>query len=577
MHVRSTLLSPALLVSFCFLAACAESPAGGQASAALPDRVQVATPDNPETLMEQVEDDSEAVANRFVDFSYELKRRDFPKAEEWLSEDFVGQALFGEMPSEVQSLPLGAEVEVFDHAAAPVTDRAGWAKALELGLGPWERVDGVVIKVKGAEFNRSRPAWGKIRFRFEFFGIADGGGTRAVTAWSWGRVEKQRGQWMLTALELTSLKIERRAAPLFTEVSTTTGLAKTGIRFGKPGNTSFGWQGVSGGDVNGDGLWDLYMPSETENFLYIARPDGTFRDESKAWGVKTPAGGTASLFLDFDNDGDQDLFCADEGWQGAGDDRLGNPLRLFVNEGGKFTDRGAELGFTGIVPAYTLTALDYDNDGFVDVYVSNYGVQRKVANNDWLDATNGGTNMLFRNLGGKGFQDVAKEAGVADGRWSYASAAADFDGDGDVDLNVANDYGENALFVNQGDGTFVDKAKEWGIGDRGNGMGTMWGDFNSDGRLDLYIANMSSTAGNRILGRMTKKDDDKVQGLLKMAAGNSIFIQQADGGFVRQDKKMGGVGASWAWAPLALDMDLDGHLDIYNCSGYVTGDTAADT
>jgi len=561
-----------LLVSVGLFAA-----AGARAQSALPEEIHVADPDRPETLMEQVEDDSEAVANRFVDFAYELKRRDFHKAEDWLSDDFAGQALFGAIPSSFEALPLGAEVEVFDHAAAPVVGKAEWAQALELGLGPWERVDGVVIKVKGAEFNRSIPQWGKIRFRFEFFGIANGGGTRAVTAWTWGRVEKRRGQWMLTALELNSLKTERRSAPLFTEVSISVGLAKSGIRFGKPGNTSFGWQGVAGGDVNGDGLWDLYLPSETENFLYLAQPDGSFRDEARAWGVKTPAGGTAALFLDFDNDGDQDLFCSDEGWQGAGDDRLGNPLRLFVNEGGKFVERGAELGFTGIDPAYTLTALDYDNDGFVDVYVSNYGVQRKVANNDWLDATNGGTNRLFKNLGGKSFRDVAKEAGVADGRWSYASAAADFDGDGDIDLNVANDYGENALFENQGDGTFVDRSKEWGIGDRGNGMGTMWGDFNSDGRLDLYIANMSSTAGNRILGRMTKKDDDTVQGLLKMAAGNSIFLQQADGSFARQDKKLGGIGASWAWCPLALDMDLDGHLDIYNCSGYVTGDSAADT
>jgi len=589
----SLLFRAALLVSLSLASACSNevppdsgpvvAPAGGLAQAppaapvALPDKIEIADPDNPVTLMDQVEDDSEEVANRFVDFSFELKRRDFGKAAEWLAEDFAGQALFGDIPHEVAAKPLDSELVTYDHTAAPIVDKAGWAAALQTGLGPWERVDGVVVKVKGAEFNQGRPRWGKIRFRFEFFGLAAGGGKRAVTAWTWGRVEKRRGKWMLTALELTSLKTERRDAALFTEVSTTTGLAKSGIRFGKPGNTRFAWQGVAGGDVNGDGLWDLYMPSETENFLYIAQPDGTFVDRAEAWGVKTPAGGTASIFLDFDNDGDQDLFCADEGWEGPGGDREGNPLRLFVNDGKKFEEKGSELGFTGIVPAYTLTALDYDLDGFVDVFVCNYGVQSKEPNNDWLSATNGGTNMLFKNLGGKGFRDVAKEAGVNDGRWTYASAAADFDGDGDIDLNVANDYGTNTCLENQGDGTFVNRSEEWGIGDRGNGMGTMWGDFNSDGRLDLYVANMSSTAGNRILKRMNKKDDAKVKGLLKMAAGNSIFIQQEDGSFVRQEKAMGGVGASWAWCPLTFDMNLDGHLDVYNCSGYVTGDSAADT
>jgi len=543
----------------------------------LPDQVVVADPTKPIARMDDVEDFSEEVANRFVDFTYELKKRNFVKAADWVGEDFVGQALFTGLNDAAAELPLETAKHTHDIAAAPVVDKAGWLADIAAGLGPWENVEWIYFKVKGAEFESGRPLWGKVKFKITMLGTEPGGGPVSEVAWVWARVEKRRSQWTLTALEQISRSTTRRHAPLFTEVSTSTGLAHTGIRFGKPGNTLFAWQGAAGGDVNGDGLWDLYLPSELENFLYLARPDGTFRDEAEAWGVKRPGGGTGSLFLDFDNDGDQDLFCADEGWEGPNGDRQGNPLRLYVNEGDRFVERGAELGFSGILPAYTLTALDYDSDGWVDVFISNYGVQNKENNNDWLDATNGGKNVLLRNLGGKGFEDVAASAGVDDGRWTYAAAAADFDGDGDADLSVANDYGVNALLENLGDGTFVDRAEEWGIGDRGNGMGTMWGDFNSDGRLDLYIANMSSTAGNRILGRMQNKDADAVQGLLKMAGGNSIFVQSEDGSFARQDKQLGGVGASWAWCPLAFDMDLDGHLDIYCNSGYVTGDTAADT
>lgn len=556
-------------------------PTGGSADASemapLPDKVTIDSPSDPVVLMEIVEDYSEEVANRFVAFAYELKRRDFDAAREWIAPEFAGQSLFADYESETADMPLDASRETFAFESAPVQGKTAWLDSIKDGIGAWEHVDAVVFKVKGAEFQRGRPLWGKVRFKLSFLGSAIGGGPEAVTVWTWARVEKRRGKWTMTGLELTSRKTERRDAPLFTEVSSSTGLGHAGVRFGKQGNTLFAWQGVAGGDVNGDGLWDLFLTSQSRNFLYLAQPNGGFEESADAWGVRKPAGGTSSLFLDFDNDGDQDLFVADEGWLGPNGQTQGNPLRLFVNKGDKYEEQGASLGFTGMMPAYTLTALDYDMDGFVDVFVCNYGVQNKENNNDWLNATNGGKNALFRNEGGKGFTDVAAAAGLDDGRWTYASAAADFDGDGDTDLNVVNDYGENSLLENQGDGTFADRSEEWGIGDRGNGMGTMWGDFNSDGRLDLYVANMSSTAGNRILKRMESQDSDVVQGLFKMAAGNSIFVQKEDGTFEAQASSMGGVGASWAWCPLTFDMDLDGHLDVYNCSGYVTGDSAEDT
>ena len=555
----------------------ASRPAGDVAPRELPDRVQVAVPDEPVTRMALVEDMSEEVANRFVDFAAEVRRRDFSKLDQWIGADFVGQGLFGGLDGAAEAQPLGAAKHAHDPAAAPVLDRAGWLADLEAGLGPWEWVDWVYLKVKSAEFQSGRTQWGRVKFKITLLGLEPGGGPVSEVAWAYARVEKRKGRWTLTELELISRSTQRRDARMFTEVSTSTGLAHTGIRFGKPGNTLFAWQGVAAGDVNNDGLWDLYLPSELRNRLYLATPDGTFEEVAEAWGVAEPGGGTGSIFLDFDNDGDQDLFVADEGWEGPNGQRQGNPLRLYVNEGGRFVERGAELGFTGIHPAYTLTALDVDLDGFVDVFVSNYGVQNKENNDDWLDATNGGRNALFRNVGGERFVEIAATAGVDDGRWSYASAAADYDGDGDTDLAVVNDYGLNTVLENRGDGTFVDRAEGWGVGDRGNGMGVLWADLDSDGDLDLYVANMSSTAGNRILGRMQDQDADEVRGLLKMAAGNSIFLQQDDGSFARQDKAAGGIGASWAWAPLAFDMDLDGHLDLYCNSGYVTGDTAADT
>jgi len=169
---------------------------------------------------------------------------------------------------------------------------------------------------------------------------------------------------------------------------------------------------------------------------------------------------------------------------------------------------------------------------------------------------------------------------MKDSRWSYAAAAADYDEDGDQDVYVANDYGTNFLWKNDGHGHFHDVAPELGITDLGNGMGCAFGDLDGDGHLDLYVVNMSSTAGRRILSRLASKDE-RWNELEKMASGNSIFLSKWNangfGGFERLAHDKGGVGGSWAWSSALVDLDLDGLLDVYCCNGYVTGDTAADT
>ena len=172
---------------------------------------------------------------------------------------------------------------------------------------------------------------------------------------------------------------------------------------------------------------------------------------------------------------------------------------------------------------------------------------------------------------------MAPQIGLAGDRWTYACAAADHDGDGDLDLYVANDYGSNQLWSNQGDGTFVDVAGELGVTDQGNGMGVTWGDFDCDGRLDLYVANMSSTAGNRILKRLKESlpEGDR-KALQKAAAGNSVFVARGDA-FERMPASAGGTGGNWAWSAAVVDLDLDACLDVFCVNGFNTGDLPHDT
>jgi hypothetical protein len=564
------------------LAAVAASCGGSESAdpaaherAALPARIALADPTEPERDMERVETWTEDVANSMVDFADKLRRRDFRAAEAWLAPGFAGHSWSGLAVKGTVELPLATQMTSYDVTKAGIVGRTGFLDGLASQIAPWRRVEFALWKVKGAEFHSRAPVWGKIRFKVTFLGTGADGGPRSLVAWGNARAVRGGERWQLDLFELTSLDEARRARYLFTDVSVPAGVAHTGIRFGQDGNASFAWNGAACGDADGDGLFDLFVPSRPRNFLYVAQASGGFAERGEELGVAQPGGGTGAVFFDFDNDGDQDLAVADVGWREENGALGGNRLRLYVNGGGKFAEHGAELGFDARCNGYTLTALDFDRDGWLDLFVANYGRVEGEPNDSWTDAKNGMPDMLFRNLGGTRFEEVAAKVGIADTRWGYACAAADYDADGDADIYVANDYGVNALWRNDGD-RFTDVASAAGVDDLGNGMGAAWGDLDNDGALDLYVANMSSTAGNRILGRLAG-DEERRKSLLKMAAGNSVFVSRAGGAFERAAPSKGGVDANWAWSAALADLDLDGRLDVFCANGFITGDTPADT
>jgi hypothetical protein len=144
---------------------------------------------------------------------------------------------------------------------------------------------------------------------------------------------------------------------------------------------------------------------------------------------------------------------------------------------------------------------------------------------------------------------------------------------------VANDFGENALFLNQGD-HFTDAASAMGMQDPGNGMGVSLGDYNNDGHVDLHVTNMSSTAGKRILKRLFPDEAAEVKStqlLGKLAAGNSLFQNMGDGTFNEVSAELGPFTAGWAWGGGFLDFDNDGWQDLHFPNGFVSGKSMKDT
>ena len=339
-----------------------------------------------------------------------------------------------------------------------------------------------------------------------------------------------------------------------------------------------GHHGIAVGDINGDGLDDVYAcdGGGLPNRLYVQSADGTVKDRSAAARVDFLEDSRSALIVDLDNDGDQDLVVATVA------------LVLFAeNDGfGKFTLRGGHPGSSG---PFSMAAADYDNDGDLDIYVTSYGRGRDATSGaqgfeasnpiPYNDANNGGRNILLANHGAFRFSDVTKLVGLDanNSRWTFAAAWNDFDQDGDADLYVVNDFGRNSLYRNDSepDGriVFSDIAAEVGVEDMAGGMSVSWGDANGDGKLDIYVGNMFSAAGNRVTYQekfnMSRKSGDTFA-MRRMARGNSLLQQGSDGVFQDASERAGVTMGRWAWSSGFVDLNNDGMEDLVVANGYLS-------
>jgi hypothetical protein len=342
-----------------------------------------------------------------------------------------------------------------------------------------------------------------------------------------------------------------------------------------------GYHGVTVGDINGDGLDDLFVPQPggvlagLPNRVFVQRDDGALQDVSAESGLDWTVETHGALLVDLDNDGDQDAVVATV---------LG--LVFAENDGqGHFGARVAKL--TPEAPPMSLAAADFDQDGDLDIYVCCYSQRassplmgRPIP---YHDANNGGRNILFRNDRDWRFRNATRQVGLDQNnrRFSFAAVWEDFDNDGDLDLYVANDYGRNNLYRNQ-DGTFTDVAAELGVEDISAGMSVSCGDYNRDGWMDLYVSNMWSSAGNRIAYQrrfQPAADPRTLASFQRHARGNSLFanrLAQPNGGFEDVSVAAAVTLGRWAWASLFADLNNDGWEDLVVTNGFITQEDTHD-
>jgi len=339
---------------------------------------------------------------------------------------------------------------------------------------------------------------------------------------------------------------------------------------------AFNGGGVAIGDINNDGLEDIYFTSnQNSNKLYLNEGDFKFTDITKSAGVEDADGWTTGVtMVDINNDGWLDIYVCKSASLTNEELRRN---KLFVNQkNGTFKDEAKlwgldENGFS--VQSYFF---DYDKDGDLDMYLVNHRPDFEESNKIEIKSERMHykqlSDHLFRNDGNK-FKDVTLKAKVLNKDWGLSASIGDFNNDGWLDIYVANDFiSPDYLYINNKDGTFSNEINTRLQHISVNSMGSDYADINNDFLPDLTVLDMLAEDHRRGKENMASMN---TQGFWEMVESgyhysymaNMLQLNNGNGTFSDIGQLAGISKTDWSWAPLIADFDNDGYKDIFVSNG----------
>ncbi len=344
--------------------------------------------------------------------------------------------------------------------------------------------------------------------------------------------------------------------------------------------------GVAAGDVNNDGLLDLYFAGNfVSGKLYLNEGSLKFKDITTASGTGTSRWGTGVSMVDINNDGWLDIYvCV------AGPEELSQTrenyffINLGLNENGIpiFEERAESMGLADDGYSTMAAFFDYDRDNDLDVYMLTNALEDYNRNNLRKKVTDGSAesnDRLYRNDGDGTFTNVTKEARILIEGWGLGVCISDINQDGWQDVYVANDFVSNDLiWINQKDGTFKDMANEYLTLQTHNGMGVDIADYNNDMLPDIVVLDMLPEGNYREKMMISSGNYDKQQMRRDLGFGDQYMrntLQLNQGRLPNGEIKFSEIGylsgifrTDWSWAPLFADFDNDGYKDLFIANGY---------
>jgi len=501
---------------------------------------------------------AKAVRSTFIEG---LRRRDPARIAAGLSEAFLG-----DLP---RPGPWTGTSSVTVQRPAPV--RLEGAAFVE----GWTAIVGALASIERARWRVFRSVAGDQvviqRVHFELGGVTLAGHRRQLAATI--TVELERESWRIRRWAQDAAVWSESQMPPFVDVSDAVGFsfvrsaaAEALLAEAVDSRRAFMTGGLTAADVDGDGFTDL-IASRGRDQVVLFRNDGRGGFERRPLpAIEDPDDvGKHYLFVDLDGDGASELVStavvartgrrAELGlYRGVGTERVEGALAFDVERGTR------ELDYISVIPC------DVDGDGDLDLLAVGYSHHGSRIAPKITDARDGLRNLLFINRGGLKCSEESQRRGIAGARYSLIAGCRDFDGDGDADLIVGNDYGPNDYYQNLSQGRFQpDLLHPFHTGPSFT-MGLAIADYDNTGRYTVSVSNMYSHEGNRIVPLAEGLLAEEVQRLLGLAGGNRMFDDQW-----RDVTDDAGVAlADWAWGQQFFDVDNDADKDLYVVNGYTS-------